>query len=373
MGVTSYGLVFLVSLVFWPTQGLLANGVDAGNTAVVINEDDPLSIKIGSYYIRKRAIPEQNVIRIRLGAAKDILPAEGFLKSEKDIRRQTADYIQAYALAWSRPYRVGCMSVTSAISLGYDRRFCAQGCKATDESGYYNSASRAPFVDHGIRPSMLIAAETFEDAKQLIDRGINSDYSRPAGEVYLLSTSDKERNVRAENYRSIIDSLGGVLNIRVVNNDWIRSRSKVLAYFTGVTRVQHIESIGFLPGAVADHLTSAGGELYSNRQMSSMKWLEAGATGSYGTVVEPCNFPSKFPHPGVFIQHYLNGDTLLEAYWKSVASPGQGVFIGEPLASPYKGCQLVFSAQSRAQHLVSRSAYLPVVRQAARCNLLEGP
>jgi hypothetical protein len=33
--------------------------------------------------------------------------------------------------------------------------------------------------------------------------------------------------------------------------------------------------------------------------------------------------------------HYLKGDTLLEAYWKSVAMPGQGLFIGEPLARPY--------------------------------------
>jgi hypothetical protein len=37
----------------------------------------------------------------------------------------------------------------------------------------------------------------------------------------------------------------------------------------------------------------------------------------------------------VFFDHYLRGETLLEAYWKSVAMPGQGLFIGEPLARPY--------------------------------------
>jgi hypothetical protein len=26
---------------------------------------------------------------------------------------------------------------------------------------------------------------------------------------------------------------------------------------------------------------------------------------------------------------------LIEAYWKSVAWPGQGIFIGEPLARPF--------------------------------------
>ncbi|MCP2937667.1 hypothetical protein NK983_33720, partial [Salmonella enterica subsp. enterica serovar Typhimurium] len=29
------------------------------------------------------------------------------------------------------------------------------------------------------------------------------------------------------------------------------------------------------------------------------------------------------------------GETLIEAYWKSVAWPGEGVFVGEPLARPF--------------------------------------
>jgi hypothetical protein len=71
--------------------------------------------------------------------------------------------------------------------------------------------------------------------------------------------------------------------------------------------------------------------------MSSLKWIAAGATGSYGAVIEPCAFPQKFPHPGVAIQAYLTGATLIESYWKSVLMPGQGIFIGEPLARPFAG------------------------------------
>jgi hypothetical protein len=32
---------------------------------------------------------------------------------------------------------------------------------------------------------------------------------------------------------------------------------------------------------------------------------------------------------------YLRGSSLIEAYWKSVAQPGQGIFVGEPLAKPF--------------------------------------
>jgi hypothetical protein len=63
--------------------------------------------------------------------------------------------------------------------------------------------------------------------------------------------------------------------------------------------------------------------------------LDAGATASYGSVSEPCNHLEKFPDIAVLMRHYLGGETVLEAYWKSVKMPGQGLFIGEPLARPY--------------------------------------
>jgi uncharacterized protein (TIGR03790 family) len=106
----------------------------------------------------------------------------------------------------------------------------------------------------------------------------------------------------------------------------------VLFYFTGRARVSGLPTLRFRPGAIADHLTSNGGTLTDSPQMSSLAWLDAGATGSYGTVVEPCAFPQKFPQPPIVMRRYLAGETLIEAYWKSVAMPAQGVFIGEPLA-----------------------------------------
>jgi uncharacterized protein (TIGR03790 family) len=110
----------------------------------------------------------------------------------------------------------------------------------------------------------------------------------------------------------------------------------VLFYFTGLAHVERIGTNRFLPGAVADHLTSYGGVLVGSSQMSAMEWLRAGAAGSYGTVVEPCAFPAKFPSVPILMRRYLAGETLIEAYWKSVAMPWQGIFIGEPLAAPFR-------------------------------------
>ncbi len=109
----------------------------------------------------------------------------------------------------------------------------------------------------------------------------------------------------------------------------------IIAYFTGVARVEELSKLRFHPGAAADHLTSTGGVLEGGKQMSALEWLRQGATASYGSVSEPCNRVGKFPSPAVFLDHYLHGETLLEAYWKSVEMPGQGLFVGEPLARPY--------------------------------------
>ena len=37
---------------------------------------------------------------------------------------------------------------------------------------------------------------------------------------------------------------------------------------------------------------------------------------------------------------YGSGRTLIEAYWQSVQQPGEGIFIGEPLAAPFDGQQV---------------------------------
>jgi uncharacterized protein (TIGR03790 family) len=87
---------------------------------------------------------------------------------------------------------------------------------------------------------------------------------------------------------------------------------------------------------LADHLTSFGGIFDKpHGQMTAMSWIDAGATASYGTTSEPCAHLQKFPNPQALLLFYVQGASALEAYWKSVMWPQQGLFIGEPLAAPF--------------------------------------
>ena len=304
--------------------------------AVIINDMDPLSRKIGDYYQAQRHISEINIIHLRFNPGQPNLPRAEFNRLKAEVDRKTPARIQAYALTWAAPYRVGCMSITTAFAAGFDSRFCSTSCGKTQLNPYFNSNSRTPYSDFKIRPTMSLAAINFVAAKKLIDRGVASDRTFPHGTGYLLSTTDKARNVRAVLFPEIVKFLGRYVNLKIVKADYLINKSNVLFYFTGSVNVAKMQTNQFVPGAIADHLTSTGGQLTDSSQMSSLRWLEAGAAGSYGTVTEPCNHLAKFPHPGIVIDRYLRGETLIEAYWKSVAWLGEGIFIGEPLAAPFQ-------------------------------------
>ena len=309
----------------------------AAQLGVIVNDDDPDSVAIAAYYMKKRGIPPGNLIHVRFRPGRSVLGHAEFATLKREVDARTPRAVQAYALTWAQPWRIDCMSITSAFAFGFDPAYCADGCKSTKPSPYFNSGATRPWETYGMRPTMSLAAASVAEAKKLIDRGVAADGTNPGGTAYLVSTTDKARNVRAAEYPAVTQALGRTLPVETVETDALENRPDVMFYFTGAMHVAHLDSNAFLPGAIGDHLTSAGGALFGGSQMSSLKWLEAGATGSYGAVVEPCNFPAKFPVPGVVMAHYLQGETLIEAYWKSVAMPGQGLFIGEPLARPFAG------------------------------------
>jgi uncharacterized protein (TIGR03790 family) len=317
-------------------RGTASGGIDYTNLAVIINTADPLSVATGEYYVKQRRIAAAQVIRISIPVGRSELAVDEFVRVKAEVETLTPPAVQAYLLTWSAPYRVGCMSITTAFAFGYDPSFCADGCHPTRLSPYFNSASRSPASELQMRPTMMAAGRSFAQIKALIDRGVSADGTYPQGTAYLLSTSDKARNSRAALYQQVERVAAGLINIDALKADALVGKADVMFYFTGVATVAQLDTLHFIPGAIADHLTSFGGQLTDSGQMSALRWLEAGATGSYGAVVEPCNFPQKFPHPAIVIGRYLRGESLIESYWKSVAWPGQGVFIGEPLAAPYR-------------------------------------
>jgi uncharacterized protein (TIGR03790 family) len=313
-----------------------ANGeaLSAARLGVLYNLDDASSVQVAHFYAARRSIPAANVVGIHLGHASALAP-----QLLAQVRKQALDalpgVVQSLALLWSRPYAVGCMSITTAFAAGYRPEFCEPGCESTAPNPLFDSEGWLPADTVGWWPAMLIPTDDPAQARALIERGMAADGTAPSGSVYLVRTPDAARNVRAAAYRDVEQMQVNRLHIVELSAPVTQEVTAAIGYFTGAAHVEELAHIHFLPGAVADHLTSTGGVLTGGTQMPATAWLDQGATASYGTVSEPCNHLSKFPNIEVLLRHYARGDTILEAYWKSVEMPGQGLFMGEPLSRPY--------------------------------------
>lgn len=336
----------------------------ASQLALLVAEGDATSEAIAQAYARARGVPEANLLRLPVPAGSASISQSQFATLKAALDARLGSNIQAMLVTWTQPSRVqgeagtpgACsMSITSALSFGYSTDYCSppsNPCAATTASRYYDTLTRQPFTDLGLRPTMMLGAASLAEAEALIARGLAADgrwlataASPASGQAVLVRTSDAQRSVRYTDFLQIQPGSIPRLTINYIDNaagqgsDFVVSQGGLMFYFTGLLAVPQIASHGWLPGAVADHLTSLGGVTEpgasTGGQMPATAWLQAGATGSYGTVAEPCNLPDKFPRASILLRRYSSGDTLIEAYWKSVRTPGQGLFLGEPLARPW--------------------------------------
>jgi len=326
--------LLLLGLAYFAVGYVGAEGLTPDRLGVIFSTNDDASVRVAHYYAGQRHIPALNLVGLPLPARAVINRDElGALRIR--LLAQLPSSVQSLLLVWSRPYAVECMSMTTAMAAGYQPGFCEPGCALTLRSPLFDTQGWLPADTVGWLPAMLLPSEDEEFAKAVIDRGLKADGSRPPGTVYLIHTQDAARSVRAAGYPAAESLLSSRVLVRELTTPIVRPLTDVLGYFTGAVWVSEMPQLDFRPGAAADHLTSSGGKLDGSRQMPALQWLRQGATASYGSVSEPCAQVEKFPNPGIFFDHYLRGDTLLEAYWKSVAMPGQGLFIGEPLARPF--------------------------------------
>lgn len=326
---------FILASLFWGVGGVAIadSAIRPANVAVVVNDTDADSLEVGQYYLKARGIPEQNLIKVTLPAKTRQLSPAQFDLLKQQIESRLNPGIEVIVLAWTAPYAVACNSITSALTLGFDAAQCEHTCSPGKPSAYFDSPQRP--AEKGMRLAMLLPITSVEAAKELIDRGVLSGFHINEANAYFLVTTDRARNSRAPFFPKSGSIPQVKLRINTLNANYIEHKRDIMFYQLGQANVSQLDTLSFLPGALADHLTSGGGDLLGNGQMSSLKWLDAGATASYGTVSEPCNYWQKFPNPAVLLKHYLSGETAVESYWKSVLWPAQGIFIGEPLAAPY--------------------------------------
>jgi len=325
------------------------------NVLVAVNQHSTNSVQLGNDYCALRGVPPQNVLRLTNWTGGSIAwsPADFQTQLLNPLlgaiaSRGLAHQAQFVVLSMDIPYRVqdggNQNSTTSALFYGFKTN-AANGlgsCSLPDNSSNSYAYSELPFSQAPPNTAvtnsflaMMLTDTNLGAAENTLCRGVAADASYPTQTVYLAKTDDVLRNVRFVEFDNAVFENQVISNFAVVRMVTDSTGfTNLFGLQTGL-RNYSLNTNAFVPGALGDTLTSFAGDLLeASDQTPVLAFLEAGASGTYGTVVEPCNYTQKFPDPVDYF-YQTRGFSLAEAYYQSVLNPFEGVFVGEPLAAPF--------------------------------------
>ncbi|MGP1273694.1 MAG: GC-type dockerin domain-anchored protein [Phycisphaerales bacterium] len=348
-----------------------------GHEALVItNPADLNGLWITNEYVAKRAVPPTNVLWMDPGAASfdelvDVKHAAMFGAIESRRLGESIDYI---ILGPGTGYRVpapGLVSdqcpaavehfgLTGAYTLAKFADLIRQGGNSSLlPNGYYTTlddprafdaeliyengapGGSIPTGDLFIAASLGYSGQRGVNAVtmiEMIDRSLLADPGTLFSSFSFMVTPDVPRtSPRSGLFNTAVQRIinaGGVAS--TINGVTLPASGSVLGLMTGDDVLDFSTTTMTLePGSFADHLTSFAAHFDVGQQTKISEWIRQGATGSFGTVEEPCNFPDKFPAPYLHA-HYYQGLTLGEAALRSLrAVPFQGYLMGDPLCRPF--------------------------------------
>ena len=325
------------------------------NVIVVVNQNSTNSLQLGNDYCELRGVPPQGVLRITgwTGGPIEWTPTDftNYLLNPlltMVASRALTNQAQFVLLSMDIPYKVSdgysVNSTTAALFYGFKTNSdpSLATCSLPDNSSNSYAYSEMPFrqalpntASTNSFLAMMLTDTNLATAENTLRRSVAADSSWPTQAVYLAKTDDLLRNVR------FVEFDNAVFENQVVSNFAVSRIETDVTTFTNLFGLQTglanfpLATNGFVPGALGDTLTSWAGRILENSgQTPAIAFLEAGASGSYGTVVEPCNYTQKFPD-AVDTFYQRRGFSLAEAYYQSVLNPFQGLFVGEPLAAPF--------------------------------------
>jgi len=208
----------------------------------------------------------------------------------------------------------------------------APSTAATGEESYLLSTMLAWTSGRGV---------SVRQAQDNLLRSAGADGTNPKGTFYFMikegEEEDRRSRTRQGGFVSAVAQLKAMGHqAEIVEGKLPMKRADIAGLMAG-TRGFDFAASGstILPGAICEHLTSFGGQLFDGAsQTSCTEFLRFGAAGTSGAVTEPFALQAKFPLPFIHV-HYARGSSLAEAFYQSVSGPYQLIVLGDPLCQPW--------------------------------------
>ena len=344
---------------------LAALGLGPHEVVLVVNADSEDSRRIAALYQKLRSIPEQNVVKIKTGwlESPGDISAVDFRKKimipVKTVVRERglAGHVLAWVYAPDFPTRIKTTPPMSLQGITLMRGVVPR--QALIKGGLYASALfSGPNSSRGVShfsqtldvsreflgsemplPNMMLGytgqrGNTVEEVESCLRRGVAADGTAPTGTVFFVALDDVRSRCRQWQYHPAAKELSRHGVASEIKHSYPAKGRALLGMSVGTPSLKPDALGPYLPGAMAEHLTSFGAVFESAAQTKLTEWIRAGATASCGTVTEPLSLWMKFPNAR-FYAHYAAGCSMLESFYQSVRCPLQLLIVGDPLCRPW--------------------------------------
>ncbi len=336
---------------------------------VLVNSASPLSRSIGEYYVLRRSIPLDHLLKTAMPLAEEItrdqydkqiaVPVASYLRS-----RGLAEKILYIAATGGVPLKIGgkkcgvldayCASVDSELAMLYaDMHRGPHPLSGPLRNPFFGKTSaRFRHPDFPIYLVTRLEGYDFADAKGLIDRALKAKNTGKVA-IDLKSFDPNQGN------DWLRDAASALPQDRVI----LDTSSKVLMNIKNVIgyagwgsndperKTRHLGFI-WLPGAVMTEYVSTNARTFkrppANWTIGSWKdksaffggspqtltadYVHDGVTGASGHVNEP--YLQFTPRPNILLPVYESGRNLAESYYLAIpALSWQNVVIGDPLCA----------------------------------------
>ena len=266
-----------------------------------------------------------------------------------DLKKLASDY------AATAPSTAMFNSDSAASNFGNQSKYAAIHHSQTHNVGYSSQGTiSSQYYMAGTIGYTGFLGLAAEDVIANLQRTANADGTKPGGTIYFEKTVNAQGNPTANSsqrvgqWAAVQDAVDDLRAAGKTNLHWVEetngpgdnpmpvNKPDIAGAVVGGGRIDLGLPNGstYQAGSWVDNMTSYGARYTDRAHAKATEFLRAGASATSGTVNEPTNVWTRWPHATIHLKNAA-GLTLGESFYKAVRGPDMQMFFGDLLGQAY--------------------------------------